>query len=430
MARGESGRRYRVLWIAALCAAAVGALSLGAGTAQPAGNDQVTITMIAASMDQPGWQVLIANFERVYPNIMVNVTYVLSTTQIEPTELAAGNAPDLLSVQPGCGSLTSVCVLAKDGYLAPMLDVPWAKRSLRIVTSLDKYGKGLFAFEPGVSFMGMFTNDTLFGKLGLKVPQTFPQLLDVCAKAKADGTIAVLFPGGTPLFDQYFNVDLAVATLYGSQPHWLAELKAGKTSFDGTAGWHQALQEFADMSNAGCFEPGPAAATQTSVVAQFDAGQGLMFPALSTNLGLIVQAGAQFGYSFQPFPGGSDANATHTFVNLSSALGVNAHSSPQAQAAAQTFVNFVARPKQDALYTQIRGGLTQDQFLKGELPSFMPTIAPVVEHGEYVINPAQEWWNPSVSVAIQQDAVGLVTGQTTIDDVLSAMDAAWKEGPS
>ena len=30
----------------------------------------------------------------------------------------------------------------------------------------------------------------------------------------------------------------------------------------------------------------------------------------------------------------------------------------------------------------------------------------------------------------QQDAIGLVTGQETIDDILNAMDAAWKQGPS
>ena len=63
------------------------------------------------------------------------------------------------------------------------------------MTSLSKYGQGLFAFEPEVSPFGVFTNDTLFAKLGLKVPQTFPQLLDVCQKAKAAGTVALILAG-------------------------------------------------------------------------------------------------------------------------------------------------------------------------------------------------------------------------------------------
>ena len=40
--------------------------------------------------------------------------------------------------------------------------------------------------------------------------------------------------------------DLAVATVYGKDKHWPRELRAGTASFEGTSGWHQALQEFGD----------------------------------------------------------------------------------------------------------------------------------------------------------------------------------------
>ena len=76
-----------------------------------------------------------------------------------------------------------------------MIKKPWTKRSLPLVTSLSKYGQGLFAFDPTVSPYGVFTNDDLFKKLGLTVPQTFSQLLEVCQKAKAAGTVAVQLGG-------------------------------------------------------------------------------------------------------------------------------------------------------------------------------------------------------------------------------------------
>ena len=91
--------------------------------------------------DRPQGHVLVANFERVYPNIPVDVTYNGSFTglsQLEVTELAAGSAPDVLTTFPGCGTLMSVCVLARAGDLAPMVNKPWAKRPLPIVTSLSK----------------------------------------------------------------------------------------------------------------------------------------------------------------------------------------------------------------------------------------------------------------------------------------------------
>ena len=38
--------------------------------------------MLANSKEQPAFQVLIPNFERVYPNITVNVTYVPSQGEL------------------------------------------------------------------------------------------------------------------------------------------------------------------------------------------------------------------------------------------------------------------------------------------------------------------------------------------------------------
>ena len=69
--------------------------------------------MMVNAPEEPGYQVLIPNFERVYPNIKVEATYPPSTTlwyQLESTELAAGNAPDVLGRVPGCGTPSrSVC---------------------------------------------------------------------------------------------------------------------------------------------------------------------------------------------------------------------------------------------------------------------------------------------------------------------------------
>jgi raffinose/stachyose/melibiose transport system substrate-binding protein len=426
-----SGRHLR---IAATAVAAV-LFALGFGTdARPAAGDTVSITMLGNTQDLMAWQVLIPNFERVYPNITVSVTYATSTNinQLEATEISAGNAPDILAVFPGCGTPISVCLLAKDGDLAPMIGKPWTtrSRSLPLVISYSKYHQALYAFEPGVSLMGVFTNDGLFQKLGLKVPQTFSQLLAVCQKAKTDGTAAVLLPGADSITTEQTVADLAVAAVFGRDTHWLAKLRAGTATFDGSEGRHQALQDFVEMNNAGCFEPGATGTSKADGQAQFAQGQGLMFSGVSSNKAGIDAARPAFGYSFHPFPGETDAGQTETFVNLSQGLGVNARSSPAEQAAAQTFIDFVARPKQNALYAQIRGGLTQYELLKGQVTSFMSAMAAVLESHAYVINPAMLWQNPSVGAALQQGQIGLLTGQSSVDDVLNAMDAAWKQGPS
>jgi raffinose/stachyose/melibiose transport system substrate-binding protein len=404
------------------------ALGVGASQARPARSDQVTISMLTHNDQEPGWSALIKNFESAYPNITVNVTYGSNAAlaQLETTELAAGTAPDLLKVDPGCGTPVAVCVLAKAGDLAPMIDKPWVKRSLRFVTSADKHDGALYAFEPIVTPIGMFTNDELFAKLGLKIPQTFSQLLAVCKKAQADGTVAMeLATNPTTLGNTLLG--LATPLVYGQGTHWTAALKAGTVSYDGTAGWHQALQEFVDMNNAGCFEPGVGGNSDPLFVQ----GRALMKQGISAQKGVIDAGMPQFSYTFHPFPATTAPGQPQTFLHpVTTAVGINAHSSAQNQAAAQTFVDFIARPYQDEQFAQLTGGLTQYEFLKDQIPAFMSGFATIFTDHEYIPDPSLTWWNPDVWGALSTDAIGLITGQETPDSILQAMDAAWKQGPS
>jgi hypothetical protein len=60
----------------------------------------------------------------------------------------------------------------------------------------------------------------------------------------------------------------------------------------------------------------------------------------------------------------------------------------------------------------------------------MSPLGSALAQGRYVINPQAGWWNANVLVALENDGIGLATGQTTVSGVLSAMDAAWNQGPS
>jgi raffinose/stachyose/melibiose transport system substrate-binding protein len=405
------------------------ALSLGAATALPSQGGSVTIGLITIAANKPAFDVLIPNFERVYPSITVEPTYAPNGTvlyQLEATELAAGDAPDILQTTPGCGAPNALCTLAKAGELAPMIAVPWARRSIRLLTSLEKNGAGLYAFTPNVSPFGLFTNDALFARLGLKVPQTFAQLLDLCPKATAAGAVPVLLDGANPSSMSYLIYDLVASTVYRTDRHWNSELRAGGATFDSSPGWHQALQEVVDLQNAGCFSPGVAGTTTSE--AQFAQGQGLMMAGTSGLKGVVDAASPQFRYTFHPFPGATSAE-TAIEVAVPNSFSINAHSSAGNQAAGQTFIDFLARAKQDALFAEIKGGLTPDEFRKNELPPFMSSFAPLLVGRDYVIQPSLSWCNAGVQAALQQQAIGLLTGQSTVDGVLTAMDAAWQQGP-
>jgi raffinose/stachyose/melibiose transport system substrate-binding protein len=419
--------------VSALLAFAVFALALAAGVARPAKRSTVTLNLLAYVLHKPALDAMIANFERVYPDVTIDATYTPNLTvqsQLLLTELAAGNGPDLMAIGAGSGGATSVITLAKAGYLAPLVHKPWTKWSLPALISADKYGQGLFGFSTAMSFQAVFTNDDLFKRLGLTVPQTFSQLLAVCQQAKNDGTIPLLVPAQGSTVVQHLLEDISLTTVYAGDKHWAQELKAGMTSFEGTAGWHAALQELVDMKNAGCLGPASAGTSAIAADAEFAQGQALMYFNASSHKGTIDAGDTQFTYSEHPFPAGSKPGRSVASTGSTLELAVNARVSVQNQAAAQQFVDFVARPKQDALFARLLGNVTQYQFLHGQLPANLASFAPALATHEYALSPGLTWWNPGVSMALNQYGAGLITGQTTIDDVLNAMDAAWKQGPS
>ena len=436
MSRSGSSRRHPVA-LALAASVCIGLLAFGAAaSAAPIGQrDTVEIELLITVNSKPGWDLVIPNFERVHPDIDVHVDYAQnndSLYQLEITRLAAGNAPALLATSPGCGTPIALCALGKAGHLAPMLKKPWAsnKRSPTLLTSYGKVGPSLVGFVPQVAPTGIYTNDSLFARLGLKVPQTYAQLLDVCRKAKAGGTSAIILAGPATSTSQLI-IGLVVPMVYGKDRQWNGKLKAGKASFSSSSGWRRGLQRFVEMNQAGCFQPGATGVTSGATQAVlFAQGQGLMFYIGSNTKGLIDAANPRFEYSFHRFPGATTATETTTIISLLQAISVNAHASAREQAAAQTFVDFLARPQQNELFAKATGGLTQYQFLKGELPDELASFAKLFAEKKYVVNPPSEWWNGSVSRALQQNQVGLLTGQRSVDDILEAMDAAWKQGPT
>jgi hypothetical protein len=58
----------------------------------------------------------------------------------------------------------------------------------------------------------------------------------------------------------------------------------------------------------------------------------------------------------------------------------------------------------------------------------MSGFGTVFAQHEYVTNFSQNWWNAKRRERALSPC--LITGQLTVDSLLSGMDAAWKQGPT
>jgi raffinose/stachyose/melibiose transport system substrate-binding protein len=167
------------------------ALLVGAGGASAKPQQQVTLKLLAAIQNEQGTDVIIANFQRVYPNIRVEATYVDSTAYgpLLLTQLQAGNEADIFTGSLGGSSNTSSYPLAAQGRLLDLSGSPWVKRVVSDARRYSSRQHKIYALPLGYNLQGLMYNTDLFASLGLKEPTTFNELLALCGKIRAAGKI-------------------------------------------------------------------------------------------------------------------------------------------------------------------------------------------------------------------------------------------------
>ena len=174
---------------------------------------------------------------------------------------------------------------------------------------------------------------------------------------------------------------MAVATVYGPDPKWGAERKAGTVTFDGSAGWHQALQEFVDLNNAGCLEPGMASTQSAAGDANFVQGETLMAATTASQKGTIDQLGPQFQYSFRPWPSATSASTTHALITFGGGFAVNAHSQRREPGGSADVRRLRRATQAGRALRRADRGITQYDFMKNHMPAYMSSFEPASRAG-------------------------------------------------
>ena len=267
------------------------ALLVGAVGASAKPKQQVTLKLLASAPSKPGHDVIIANFERVYPNIRVEATYVDSTAfnSLLLTQLQAGNEPDLFFTSLGGASNVSVFPLAAQGRLLDLSGSPWVKRVLPDARRYSSRQHKIYALPLGYNLQGLMYNKDLFASLGLKEPTTFNELLALCGKIRAAGKIPIA--AGFAGISAQVNLSLQMMTqfVYSQDKDWTLHRIQKKVTFAGSPDWQQALQAFVQMQDANCFQPAPAATTAQTQYAMMARGDAVMMPA-SSQEGAVLQS--------------------------------------------------------------------------------------------------------------------------------------------
>jgi raffinose/stachyose/melibiose transport system substrate-binding protein len=386
----------------------------------------VTLTMLMPTTYQFATDIMNKNFERVYPNINIQVQYLpsdqLSTLLV--TQLQAGNAPDLFFTKPGNAAVNGVWPLGQAGKLLDLTGRKWQPRIYPPAKRLATVGKKVLAWPGVIIPYGIVYNVDLFNQLKLKAPKTFADVIALCKQITAAGKVPFAQAWSSVTAGQIVGRERMVADVYGADPSWNTKRAKHQVTFAGSAAWHQALQSIVDMKNANCFQPGATGTSRPQQYALVANGTAVMSVMSAPELPNVTAVNPSIKLRMMNLPpdNGSKPTVTAATTYMISANAATSH--PQE---AKTYIDFVAREKQNSLFARVSYGMAPLDVKKGALPDWASPLKPIFNPAKIKGGDAEADW-PNTRVFIEGLAtgiVGLITGQTTIDGVLAKMDDLW-----
>jgi raffinose/stachyose/melibiose transport system substrate-binding protein len=433
-------------WLAAMgLSAAIGLATAAGASAWPRSSLVVpsranavsgTITFLTEAQVKRAWDILIPNFQRVYPNVEIKPTYILGGTArgtVMATQFQSGNAPDVVMLGAGRATAPSLIEYAQAGYLADLSTSPWAKRVPPWVKPLVTLKGKIYGWmQRSITAPIVIYNKDLYQSLGLRVPKTFAQFLGVCRtiRQKAPNLVPLGFIGALPDARGAMAFALASSEVYGKDPNWNVKRAQGKVTFQTTPGWHTAVQHIVDLKNAGCFSPSVAADSPTAVIGQMVTQQAVMLWQSDQGASLIKTTNPKLHIDMFVPPATTQAGTFMTVFPFDT-LAVNKKS--RNLAAARAFVDFIAREKQSRLFSKILGEESPFDYQRAlnpkigakALDDIHQFAAPYVTKGKIRISGQSTFPSTGSYVAIATTVQGLFTGQSSVDDVLKAADDNW-----
>jgi raffinose/stachyose/melibiose transport system substrate-binding protein len=369
-------------------------------------------------------------FEAANPGIKIKTESFPNQTfySVLKTQLQGGGGPDVWVGTAGTGDQGSVLTFGQAGLAADLTSQPWASQVPAVAKSQYYSGGKLYAVPMDYVPYAWVYNVTNYKKWGVSTPKTLSEALSICSTAKGKGDIGFAIAGAVPANTGATAMMLAGSDVYSSDPTWDAQRAAGKVTFAGTPGWTKALEDFMSMYKANCFQPGSAGGTFDDLT-RYLGSQQAGTVATPTESITTIEAAAHLQLNTYPSFGSTGGQVA--FANFGNAIALNAHSSNKA--AGEKFLAFLASAQGERIYAQADDNPTYADASGGTIPASLGLsgIAPLLKGDAKVVSwPPASWPNAAVYNALGTGVNGLMTGQTTVPDVLKAMDQAWTSGQS
>ncbi|WP_165556079.1 ABC transporter substrate-binding protein [Kribbella pittospori] len=365
-------------------------------------------------------------FEKKYPDVDVKVS-TANTDQYQQTtrtQLASGTAPDAFYVWSGSGNVMSVDTLAPQRVLADLSGESWVAKIPKAQAYLTQQDGKTYILPVIYGAIGAIYNQAAFDKAGVKVPQTWPELLAACDKFKAAGIVPMALGLQTPANGQFIDYSLVATLVYGKTPDFADQMKDGKVKF-ADSGWKDAMTKYLQLKDRGCFQDNPNGTPADAALRMVSTGKAAMSVQVNSSLPQVQTAAPDSKFGLFALPGSDQADQVRLPVALTGTFGMSAKA--KNPAAAKAFLDFLAA-NQSIYAAKVSTIPTDPAQVPQEKTPALDTVSTFVAKSRTAPYPDQTWPNAEVQQAHLKVVQELFAGTKTVPAALAAMQSAFDKG--
>ena len=394
------------------------------GTNNSASGEKVKLELYYYKQENDeGLKNIVKKFESENPNISIDMLIIPNDADAQMSARAEqGDLPDILQMQ----SYSRVTEYASKGYLKDLSKEDCMKNVLPSSLPAGSYNGKQYALPMDYAGIGIIYNKEIFKSVGIEAPETFEDLVDVCDALKEAGYVpfAGLLKENWSVGHFITLVHTALLSEKGIEPAaFIDSMNKGKASYGDidTDKLFKIMDFYKNNMNKNASEMGGNEQQQS-----FAKGESAM---MVQGLWSYIDAkkfNANLDAGFVPFPVFEDASKNKFYADVDSTFGISSQSSPEKQAAAVKFLNWLSAEEGKNLWVS-EYKLTHS-FRDGEFSSlgtpYADLMNSVAEKGSYCWAFSQ-YPSEVFEDACKNGAQKYMMNKANSSDVIKGIDERW-----
>lgn len=200
---------------------------------------------------QAGYQAIIEDFEKEYPNIKITMNTVPDSLKVLASRIATDDVPPLLTDWPTQSQFKEK---VRNGYYMDLSDQEFLSRVNESYLAMSPADDGKYYAMPYArNYMTVFYNIQMFEENNIEIPETYDEFINVCKTFKEAGITPICLP----LKDGVGHIFQATTVAWNPGGiETMAEVAEGNGSLVGNAafeGYAAKMLELLEYSNEDAF---------------------------------------------------------------------------------------------------------------------------------------------------------------------------------